>query len=187
VAERLRVTFERDLRRRRVAVLLLLPLAVPAALVVLAWALAAAPALVFAWPATLVRGRMPRALHRFLHGYLRYATQFSAWANLVSGRYPRPRRRDAHPVQLDARCEPQPRVVTFFRVVLALPGIVLGSVLGVALGATAVAAWFVALARGRTTEGLRELGAFCLRYQTEVLAYLLLLTPRGPRLEPPAD
>ena len=96
------------------------------------------------------------------------------------------RRRDGHPVQLDAPRAPQPRLGTLVRLLLALPGLVLGSVLGVVLGLTAVAAWFVALGRGRTTEGLRELGAFCLRYQTEVFAYLLVLTPRPPELTPPA-
>jgi hypothetical protein len=154
--------------------------------VLLVWTPVAAVALVVAWPATLVRGRTPRPLHRFLRGYLRYSTQFNAWWNLVSGPFPRARRRDAHPVQLDAPRVPQPRAGTLLRVLLAVPGIVVGSVLGVVLGLTAVAAWIVALARGRTTEGLRELGAFCLRYQVEVLAFLLLLTPRRPKLEPPA-
>jgi len=63
---------------------------------------------------------------------------------------------------------------------------VLGSVLNVVLGLVGIATWFVALVRGRTTEGLRELGAFCVRYQVEVLAYLLLLSPRAAKLEPPA-
>jgi hypothetical protein len=187
VAERVRVTFDTDVRRRRLAVLLRIVLAIPPALVLSLWGLLAAPTVVLAWFATLARGRTPRALHRFLRGYLRYYAQFSAWWNLVSGRYPGPRRRDAHPVQLEAPREPQPRPAALLRVVLALPGLVLAGVLGVVLGLAGIAAWFVALLRGRTTEGLRELGAFCVRYQVEVLAYVLLLTPRAPRLEPPAS
>jgi hypothetical protein len=186
VAERVRVTFDTDLRRRRLAVLFRIVPAIPPALVFVVWGLLAAPALVVSWVATLMRGRAPDALHRFLRGYLRYSLQFNAWWNLVSGSYPRPRRRDAHPVQLVAPRESQPRLGTLLRVLLALPGLVLGSVLGVVLGLTAVAAWFVALVRGRTTEGLRELGSFCLRYQTEVVAYLFVLTPRPPKLTPPA-
>jgi hypothetical protein len=49
----------------------------------------------------------------------------------------------------------------------------------------AVAAWFVALALGRTTSGLQELGTFCLRYQLETQAYVSLLTAAYPRLAPP--
>ena len=68
-----------------------------------------------------------------------------------------------------------------------MPALVLASVLGVVHLCTAVAAWFVGLVLGRTTAGLRELGAFCLRYATEAAAYALLLTPRYPRLAPRRD
>jgi hypothetical protein len=182
VAERVRVTFDTDLRRRRLAVLLRAVLVIPPLIVLAAWTLPAAPALAVAWVVTLVRGRTPHALHRFLRGYLRYWTQVTAWWNLVTDRFPRIRRRDVHPVQLDAPLVEQPRLATLFRIVLAVPSLVLGSVLGVVLTLVAIASWFVSLVRGRTTEGLRELGAFGIRYQVEVLAYLLLVTPRAPRL-----
>jgi hypothetical protein len=111
--------------------------------------------------------------------------QLTAWLDLVSDHYPVLRHRYRHPVQVYAPRVRQPRLGVVFRPALVLPGIVLGSVLGVVLGGVAVAAWFVALVLGRTTEGLRELGAFCLRYQVEALAYLLLVSPAAPRLEPP--
>ena len=186
MAERLRVTFDTDLRRPRLGVLFRLILAIPAALVLAGWGLLVAPVVVLSWLATLVRGRTPVWVHRFLRGYLRYWLQFGSWFNLVSGRYPRLRRRHEHPVQLDAVRVQQPRLVTLFRPVLALPSLVLGSVLNVLLSMAGIAAWFVALVLGRTTEGLRELGAFCVRYQVEVLAYVLLLTPRAAKLEPPS-
>ena len=66
----------------------------------------------------------------------------------------------------------------------ALPAIVLWSVFGVVLTIVAVASWFVALTLGRTTAGLQELGMFCLRYQLETEAYVLLLTGSYPRLAP---
>lgn len=185
MAERLRVTFDTDVRRRRIAVLLRIALALPPALAVVVWTALAAPAFVLAWVATLARGRTPRALHGLLRGYLRYLGQFGAWLSLVSGSYPWLRGRDRHPVQLVAEREPQARLSTLLRVVLALPGLVLASVLGVVLALAGIAAWFVALSRGRTTEGLLELGAFCVRYQLEVLAYVLLLTACAPRLDSP--
>jgi len=49
---------------------------------------------------------------------------------------------------------------------------------------SAVAAWFAGVALGRTTAGLQELGTFCLRYELETVAYVLLLTSRYPRLAP---
>ena len=176
------MTFDIDLRRRRLAVLFRVILVIVPLIVLAAWTVLVVPAVALAWLAALVRRRTPRALHRFLRGYLRYGTQVTGWWNLVTGRFPRVRRRDVHPLQIDAPRVAQPRLVTLFRIVLAVPSLVLGSVLGVVLALATVAAWFVSLVRGRTTEGLRELGAFCVRYQVEVLAYVLLLTPRAPRL-----
>jgi uncharacterized protein DUF4389 len=179
-----RLTEDLALRRRRLAVLLRVLLLVPAALVACVWALVALVVLPFAWMGALVRGQVPRRLHRTEAAALTYLAQVNAWANLVSGRYPWPRRRSRHPVQLRAPRGQQPRWTVLLRLGLAVPPVVLASVLGVVLGGTAIGAWFVALVLGRTTEGLRELGAFCLRYETEVAAYLLLLTPRYPRLAP---
>ena len=42
--------------------------------------------------------------------------------------------------------------------------------------------WFAALVLGRMPKGLRDLGAYCLRYQTQTYAYLMLLTQRYPSL-----
>ena len=180
------MAFDRDLRRRRLVVVLRLLLAIPVAVVVLGWSVAAALALVVAWPATVALARVPRPLHRFLHAYLQYATRFLAWLTLVSGAFPRARRRRPHVVRVEASPERQPRLSALFRALLAVPGLLLGSVFAVVLVTSAVGAWSVALARGRTTEGLRELGAFCLRYQVEALAYAMLLSSRPARLAPPA-
>ena len=59
---------------------------------------------------------------------------------------------------------------------------VLAYVLVVVLEVTAVIAWFTALALGRIPRGMRDLMAYCLRYQAQTYAYLLLLTGRYPSL-----
>jgi hypothetical protein len=41
---------------------------------------------------------------------------------------------------------------------------------------------FYALATGRSPRGFRDLSAYCLRYQAQTYAYLLLLTDRYPTL-----
>jgi len=43
-------------------------------------------------------------------------------------------------------------------------------------------AWFIALALGRVPKGMRDLMAYCLRYNAQTYAYLLLLTDRYPTL-----
>ncbi len=55
-------------------------------------------------------------------------------------------------------------------------------VLGVVLQVVAVIAWVICLAIGRIPAGMRDLMAYCLRYQAQTYAYLLLLTSRYPSL-----
>ena len=112
----------------------------------------------------------------------------TAWFDLLSTRYPDPLHTGEHPfrIELPDRLR-QPRLVTLFRLPLALPALVLTSAFNVVLSLASVAAWFVALALGRTTAGLQELGTFCLRYQLETQAYVTLLTSAYPRLAPPTS
>jgi hypothetical protein len=150
------------------------------------WSLFVVPAVAIAWLALLIEGRLPSFLHRFLGAFLRYQGQVTAWFDLLSTRYPDPLHTGEHPFRIELPDRPrQPRLVTLFRLPLALPPLVLTSAFNVVLSLTSVAAWFAALALGRTTAGLQELGTFCLRYQLETQAYVTLLTSTYPRLAPP--
>jgi hypothetical protein len=159
---------------------------VPHLVVIAVWSVPAAVAVFVAWLALLVEGRLPPWLHRFLAAYLRYVGQASAWFHLLSGRYPDPLHTLAHPFAIDVPERPrQSRPVTLVRIALAVPALVLASVFRVVLSVAAIGAWFTSLALGRTTAGLQELGTFCLRYELETEAYVLLLTARYPRIAPP--
>ncbi|CAN5162962.1 hypothetical protein BH18ACT12_BH18ACT12_02810 [soil metagenome] len=182
---RIRVTDTEPLRRRRLVVFLRLILLVPHYIVLSVWALLLIPVVPFSWLAALILGRLPTAFHRFLAAYLRYEGQVTAWLYLLSATYPDPLHTNEHPFGIEVpAARHQPRLVTFFRLLLAIPAFVLASVFNVIMTAVGVGAWFVALALGRTTPGLQELGTFCLRYQLETQAYLSLLTAAYPRLEP---
>jgi hypothetical protein len=183
---RIRVESVEPLRRRRLPVLLRILLVVPHYIVLSVWSLLALPAVAVAWLALLIEGRLPGWLHRFLGAFLCYQGQVTAWFDLLAVRYPDPLHTHEHPFRIDLVDRPrQSRLITLFRLPLALPALVLASVLNVVLSVVAVAAWFVALALGRTTSGLQELGTFCLRYQLETQAYVSLLTAAYPRLAPP--
>jgi hypothetical protein len=183
---RIRVESVEPLRRRRLPVLLRILLVVPHYIVLSVWSVLALPAVAVAWLALLIEGRLPGWLHRFLGAFLCYQGQVTAWFDLLAVRYPDPLHTHEHPFRIDLVDRPrQSRLITLFRLPLALPALVLASVLNVVLSVVAVAAWFVALALGRTTSGLQELGTFCLRYQLETQAYVSLLTAAYPRLAPP--
>jgi hypothetical protein len=108
----------------------------------------------------------------------------NAYLLLVADPFPRFRGwPGTYPIDLEAPPPaPQSRWKTFFRIVLAIPALVLASVLGVVGLIVAVVGWFVALAVGRMPKGMRDLGAYCLRYQAQTYGYLLLLTDRYPSL-----
>lgn len=183
---RVHVEAEEPLRRRRLAVLFRVLLVIPHAIVLNVWNTLVSIVLLISWAVAVLLGRVPAEFHRFMAAYFRYQGQVTAWFVLLSGTYPRFRRMREHPIRIDVpEVQRQRRLVTLFRLLLALPAFILASAFGVVLSIVAFCAWFVALALGRTTAGLQELGMFCLRYQLETQAYLMLLTATYPRLAPP--
>jgi hypothetical protein len=71
-----------------------------------------------------------------------------------------------------------------FRIILAVPAVLVSFALGGVLWIVSVLLWFVSLATGHAVLGLRNLGAYALRYQAQVNAYLFLLTDRYPHASP---
>jgi hypothetical protein len=78
----------------------------------------------------------------------------------------------------------QNRWKTGFRIVLAIPAILVNAALSGALFASAVLTWFYALVKGSAPWGLRNLSAYTLRYDAQTEAYLLLLTDAYPHASP---
>ena len=70
--------------------------------------------------------------------------------------------------------------MTLFRFFLALPAFILNGALNALLIASGIGGWFAALALGRMPEGLRNAGAYALRYNAQVNAYGTLVTDRYP-------
>jgi hypothetical protein len=70
--------------------------------------------------------------------------------------------------------------LTAFRLLLAIPALVLNWVLTWVLLVLAVLDWFIAIVLGRVPRGMEDIGLYCLRYQTQTLAYLLVVTDRYP-------
>src|SRR6185369_12628688 len=118
---------------------------------------------------TLVSGRTEPDVHSFLGRWLRFATHVLAYLHLVANPWPRfSGKPGTYPVDLELDPpEPQPRLVTLFRIVLVIPAYVFAAVLGIVAQVIAFAGWFVCLALGRMPLGMRDLIAYCLRYQAQ--------------------
>ena len=179
---RVRMVVDDDLERPRLTVLFRLFLAIPHFVWILLWSIAVFFAAFAAWILALVLGRVPESLQRFLAAYIRYATHLVAFVYLVGRRFPGFTGR-AGSYGIDVAIEPaerQSRWKTLFRVFLAIPAFILASTLGGVAFVIAVLAWWYALVTGRMPEGLRNLGAACLRYSAQTYAYFLLVTDRYP-------
>jgi hypothetical protein len=182
------VAVEDDLRRSRLTVFFRLLLAIPHFVWLALWSVAALLAAIANWVVALVRGLPAAPLHRFLAAYVRYSIHVSAFLFLVANPFPGfTGREGGYPV--DVRLPPparQSRWVTGFRLLLAIPAMIVQSAIGGAAWAAAFLGWFAALATGRMPRGLRNLGAYSLRYSAQSSAYVFVLTDRYPYSGPPA-
>jgi uncharacterized protein DUF4389 len=179
-----------DLRRSRLLVFFRLPFAIPHIIWLLLWTLVAFVVAVLTWICALVTGRPPRPFHRFLSRYVRYVTHLYAFLFMVGNPFPGfVGKSGSYPVDLQLpEVGPQGRWVTGFRLLLAMPALFISGGLGGAGLVAAFLGWFVGLFLGRMPEGLRDLGAYALRYQGQANAYLYLVTgwypDSGPRPDP---
>jgi hypothetical protein len=168
-------------------------LGIPHFLWVTIWQYVFLAVVVWAWLVALIFGRLEDDLHSFMTRYVRYTTHVYAYGCLLAEPYPKFRGYPGYPVDVEIDGpERQSRWVTGFRLVLAIPALIFSMVLMSVLQVVAIAAWFVALATGRVPRGMRDLGAYCLRFNTQTSAYLCLLTERYPSLAsgaaaPPLD
>jgi hypothetical protein len=176
-----------DLKRSRLTVFFRLLLAIPHFLWWYVWSSVITVLVIVNWFAALIKGRSPEDLHLLLARALRYRTHVFSYLFLVSNPYPTFfGRQGTHPVDLEIEGpDRQRRVVTFFRLILAIPAIVVAYVFFFVMFFVAFLAWFIALVIGRTPKGMRDLSAYCLRYEAQMAAYLMILTDRYPSFAGP--
>ncbi len=175
-----------DLRRTRLTVFFRLLLAIPHLIWVSLWGIVAFLAAIASWFATLFTGSTPQGLHDFIAGYVRYRTHVLAYTCLVADPFPGFGGRPGYPVDLEIDPPaPQGRLGVFFRIVLAIPAFLIAQILTYLLELLAFFGWFVALFTGRLPKGMRDLLAYCVRYDEQTQAYAMLLTSRYPALSSP--
>ena len=172
-----------DLRRSRLTVFFRLLLVIPHLIVLFVWAVAAEVAMVIAWIAGVLLGRVPDGLHNFMASFVRYATRVRAYYGILADPYPPFGSGGTYPidVEIDAPAS-QSRLSIFFRLLLAIPALILAYVFQIGLNIVALFGWIVSVITGRMPQGLENLGTYCLRWETQTWAYLFLLTGRYPSL-----
>jgi hypothetical protein len=90
-------------------------------------------------------------------------------------------RADSYPFEIViADSAKQNRWKVGFRLILAIPALILSSVYGSLVASAALLAWFAGLATAKMPLGLRNAAALALRYHAQTTGYLLLLTDSYP-------
>jgi len=172
-----------DLHRTRLTVFFRLLLAIPAFIWVALWGIVVDLVVIAAWFVAVFTGRVPDGLHNFMASWLRYATRVTGYAFLLAD--PFPMFSNAEPYPLDVRIDAaqhQSRLTVGFRVFLAIPAFLLTYVFRAVNQIVALLGWFYSLATGHMHEGLRNISAWLLRFETQTWGYALLLTGRYPSL-----
>jgi hypothetical protein len=173
-----------DLKRTRLTVFFRLLLAIPQAIWIALWGILVEIVLVIAWFAALFMGRLPQGLHDFLARYLRALTHLSSYLLLLADPWP-PFSGAAGAYPVDLRVDPpapQSRLSVFFRLLMAIPALLLCYVFRLVNQIVAFLGWFYCLFTGHMHQGMRDISAWMLRYELQTYAYMFLLTGRYPSL-----
>jgi len=180
------VTFEVDYveRRNRLTAFFRLLLVIPVAIWLYILAIVAYVAIVIAWFAIVITGHYPRGLYDLVAGVTRMVARVTAYAALLTDAYPPfglgpdP----SYPVRMefDGPLEHYSRLKTLFRVLLAIPIVILRYVINLLLEVGAFAAWVVIVITGKLPRGLFDLMVLANSYTARSDAYLFLLTETYP-------
>ncbi|HEX8714746.1 MAG TPA: DUF4389 domain-containing protein [Solirubrobacteraceae bacterium] len=179
------VTFEADYveRRSRLTTFFRLILVIPVAIVLYVFGIVASFAILIAWFAIVITGRYPQGLYDFVADFTRFLARVTAYAVLLTDAYPPFSGSDdpSYPVRMRfTRLEQYSRPKTLFRIILAIPIVILRYVIGLLLEVGAFAAWFVILFTGKMPRGLFDLMVLANSYVARSDAYLYLLTETYP-------
>jgi Domain of unknown function (DUF4389) len=164
-------------------------LAIPHFAILYGLQLVARAVAVISWFAILFTGKLPEGLANMIGLYIRYNNRASAYAGFLREEYPpfvfdpvAPDPGMYPPVRTGfaPELENRNRVTVGFRLILAIPQLVVVAILGIAALLVWLIAFFAVLFTGRWPEGLRTFVVGYMRWVTRVEAYIGLLTDAYP-------
>jgi Domain of unknown function (DUF4389) len=179
------VTFEADYveQRSRLTSFFRLLLAIPLFIWAYVYGIIATIVIVLAWFAIVITGGYPKGLYEFVAGFTRFVTRATSYVTLLTDRYPSFGGSDdpAYPIRMQfVELESYSRLKTFFRIILAIPIVILRYVMTLLLEIGALAAWVVIVITGKLPRGLFDLMVLANSYIARSDAYIYLLTETYP-------
>jgi Domain of unknown function (DUF4389) len=156
---------------------------IPQAIVLFFVYIAAFFAVIAAWFVALFSGRLEGGLREFIAGTLRWDLRVLGYFFFLTDTYPpfSLGDEDTFPIRLAI---PPPvelnRAAVLFRLFIAIPAWVVGSVLASGLLVVSVGSWFMLLVTGELPIPLFEATRAVVRYQARLYGYFAMLTPEYP-------
>jgi hypothetical protein len=141
-----------------------------------AWILA-----IVSWVTILIGGEHINAIRRFTRFYLRWRVRALAYLMLLADPYP-PFGDGAYPATLTLIDPqgPRDRLTVGFRIILAIPHLIVLVFLMFAWWVTAIVAWVLILFTGAYPQGLYDFGVGAMQWLIRVEAYMLLMIDEYP-------
>jgi hypothetical protein len=159
-------------------------LAIPWLIVGYVYEIAAFVTQIIAWFALLFTAKYPEGLYKLNSGFVRYRIRVFAWIYLQTDEWPPFGISDdpSYPVRVNVgpREERQSRVKVFFRIILAIPMLILIYPIAYMHMALGIIAWLTILFRGYLPEGVNGAMTYCNAFYTRVYGYLAMLTDVYP-------
>jgi hypothetical protein len=180
------ITYEADsnLRPNRGTTFFRILLAIPWMIVALFWGLLFAFTHFFAWVAVVILGRYPAWLYEFNCGIVRFGVRVNAWVYLQTDVWPPFGLAEdpSYPIRVGFPpiAERQSRLKAFFRLLLALPMLLLSYAVNYMHLWIAVIAWVTIVFRGYLPEGINNALTFVNGFYTRLYGYIAILTDDYP-------
>jgi hypothetical protein len=180
------ISYEADYQRNpnRVTTFFRIILVIPWLIVGYLYAIAVFVTALIAWFAVVILGRYPEGLFSFNSGMLRYFVRVGSYFSLLTDKFP-PfgiGEDPTYPVRLRIapRSERQSRVKAFFRLILAIPILIVTYAVQAIHNGAVVVSWLTIVFRGYQPAGVQNALVFTTAFQARVYGYILLLTDDYP-------
>jgi hypothetical protein len=180
------ITYEADFNPRpnRATTFFRLLLAIPWSIVAIFWGLLFIFTHLFAWVAVVILGRYPAWLYGFNSGVVRFGVRINAWIYLQTDVWPPFGLSEdtSYPIRVifPPIAERQSRLKAFFRLILALPMLLLSYAVNYMHLWIAVIAWVTIVFRGYLPEGINNALTFVNGFYARLYGYITILTDDYP-------
>ena len=180
------VSYEADFQseQNRATTFFRIILAIPWLIVAYVYEIAAFFTQAIAWIVIVITGRYPQGLYDLNSGFVRFRIRVLSWLYLQTDEWPPFGIGDDpnYPIRVNfaGREEKQSRLKAFFRIILALPMLVVLYAVGYMHLMLGVIAWLTIVFRGYLPEGVNSAMTFCNSFYARVYGYLALVTDAYP-------